>query len=145
MKTSDIFSACKLLEQAIEEKGYTHPECDFRINWFGEDFRLKIEYRAPGAYTSETQYFNCNEGEEIEPLFDQANEHVQNLVDPEEAKRADFMKQLGRVIDRGRQLGIDEYTDNHQDVSGNVLEQLESIMKTLSENILTDQSSNELL
>lgn len=140
MNTSDIFQACKLIEQAIEEKGYTMPEVDYRINWFGDDHRVKIEYRAPGAYTSESMVWKCKDGEKVEHLFEAANAHVQNLTDPDEAQKADFLKQLGRVIDRGRELGIDDFDDGFQN---HYIAQLEHVMKQLSKNIITDQSSDE--
>jgi hypothetical protein len=68
-------------------------------------------------------------GDTLEAKTDAADVFIAAMPTPEENRRNEFMAQLAKVIDLGRENGIDiEY-----------LNPLSATMKRLSENALTDQ------
>jgi len=59
------------------------------------------------------------------------HEHIDNLPTPEEAEHQEFLKLLARVVEKGRDVGIDDL----------VINPLVEAMKKLSENAITHDKS----
>jgi tRNA C32,U32 (ribose-2'-O)-methylase TrmJ len=88
-------------------------------SWETVDTRVHLERYEKDALTDES----------LDTALREIQEWVTNVKPEEERKREEFLASLGRLIDRGRSIGIEV----------DFLNPLVESMRQLSENILTDQ------
>jgi hypothetical protein len=130
MNIQEIQARLDRMAVAMGEKGIKTPEARLSVESGDDSPRLYLCKADPkyssGRITTIFQYIR--DGALAEKL-DAADAIIAALPSPEEARRNEFMSALGKVIDLGRENGIDlEY-----------LNPLSATMKRLSENALTDQ------
>jgi hypothetical protein len=130
MTPAEIMNASIALEVKVSEKGYYMPKVTSYIRWIGYDLTVNLEYRTAAGESNKDQFFHGNVDEGFEVLFKRANAFADGLPSIQEAKRNEFIASIGRLIDKGREIGIDvdflnPLTDMMKNLSTNIIEKKE--------------------
>lgn len=135
MTPAEIKSECERIAQICANKGYYMPKVTVYINWIGYDLTVNLYYRVDAHSKQIDSFFHgsCEDG--LENLFAQANECAANLQSITDAKRDAFIAAVGRLIDQGKDVGIDV----------DFLNPLTKMMEKLSTNIITKQKASALV
>jgi len=126
----DLNDRLEHLEIALGEKGVKSPEVTAKINWCGRPFTLKVEYVDDGRWEDTSfRVYDLSENADysVEDALVDAETWIAQVPDAETRAHERFVKSVARVIDEGRELGIDV----------DFLNPLSEMMKKLSENVLT--------
>lgn len=127
MTPHEIAAALALIEQRIKDKGYHRPSATFKINWIGYPMTIAIEHQTQAGGTGHNEFIHATLDEGFKAMLGQANAYVDGLVSIEDAKKNAFIAAIGRLIDQGREIGVDvEY-----------MNPLTEMMGKLSTNIIT--------
>lgn len=118
----EIKNAMEDLSRAMLGKGLVNPVTQFHIDPF-ELGLVYLHWADPNSTYGITEIIR----DEPEVAIALAMEFITGLPSPEEAKRQQFMTALGRVIDMGRENGIEV----------DFINPLTDTMKRLSENAIT--------
>jgi len=121
-----MHGACEALEKQIAEIGYATPQVAIHINWLSNPFTVHIEHKSAKGGAAESKFLGADT---IEEAIKKADEYVADLPSVEEARMRDFTHALGRLIDQGREIGVDV----------DYINPLTKMMEKLAENCLTDQ------
>lgn len=132
MDTEEIKREISLIEQNIVDRGYCRPEVWFAVNWLGNAYTICVKARTGSTSDGEKMDF-IHDRNRPRQAFNKAWKFTDKLPDPDDQRRQAFMRELGRVIDRGREIGIEV----------DYLNPLEQAMRQLSENIITHQEAAE--
>ena len=112
------------LVDKIGEQPFIEPEIEV-------DGRGMCTIRLYKAYSSDSEYSLGRVSDDTFcGVLDKASSLISHLPSKEDADKADFIKQLGGLIDRGNEIGLDV----------DFMSPLTESMKALSENILEDKS-----
>lgn len=123
----DIYAAINPLPGMLAEKGKKQPEAVMRVE-ANAGFSIHLSWvEGRGIYERE---YRCFLGS-AEEVVAKAIHFINELPSAEYAKLYDFMGALGKVIDAGRDLGVDV----------DYLNPLTDTMKRLSQNIITFRGS----
>lgn len=123
-----LYAAINPLPAMLSAKGKVLPEVQVQIE-ANANIRVFLRWRKVGAlsdWDKDIEIFSSNSAEEA---IDQAVEFIDALPSAAEARLRDFQKQLAKLIDNGRDLGIEV----------GYMNPLIETMKQLSKNIITDQ------
>ena len=124
----EIYAAINPMPAMLSAKGKVIPQVSFQIEATAR-ISLHFSWRKSGNSKEWDRCYECFLGDTADEAIAKAAEFIGNLPDAKTARLHDFMGQLGKVIDSGRDLGIDiDY-----------LNPLTDTMKRLSENIITHQ------
>ena len=125
MDTQEIQKRISKFNDKLVDRGFVRPDCEFQVS--NERFWVALRAQHPsGEYDNNfSEYIS---GDTPEDVFQQAE--VQPIPDIEERLKQDFVKSLGKLIDKGREIGIDV----------DFINPLEASMRKLSENILEHTS-----
>lgn len=126
MNVKQIQSRIDLLPARLTAKGIVKPTVEFRIG--ANEGMSVVTYWYGGAGYADFKSKHCK-GDTPEAALVDAEEWVASLPSIEERRRDDFMAALGKVIDMGRETGIEV----------DFINPLTETMKRLSENALTYQ------
>jgi hypothetical protein len=107
MTPTEIMNASIALEEKVSEKGYYMPQVTSYINWIGYDLTVNLEYRTAAGEPNKNQFFHEGVDEGFGILFARANAFADGLPSIQDAKRNDFIASIGRLIDKGREIGIE--------------------------------------
>ena len=112
---------------ALSDKGFGDPKAqiEHHVSVDGPKFAGWLWYSVDGLPKCET----VDAFDTAEEALAAIDKHIAELKTPDQVKREDFLAALGRVIDKGRDAGIEV----------GFMNPLEQTMKDLSENIITDQ------
>lgn len=128
MTPVQIAAECARLEAAAAAKGYYMPSVTIRINWmFGRELTASLETRVDAHSLSKSIWMGAKYEEGFECLLDKVQRSVDALTSIEDAKRDAFIAAVGRLIDHGREIGVDVA----------FLNPLTEMMTKLSTNIIT--------
>lgn len=120
MTIDEIYAAINPLPALLSAKGLVRPSVDFRIEAnAGVSITMK--------YNDWEQHFECFLGNTFDQALSKAVAHIQELPTAEQAKLNNFMGKLGKLIDVGKDDGIEIA----------YLNPLLESMKKLSENVIT--------
>lgn len=130
MTPDEIMTAAIALEEKVAAKGYYMPKVTSYIRWIGYDLTVNLEYRTEAGESRKDRYEHGGADEGFEVLFARANTFVDGLPSIQEAKRNDFIASLGRIIDKGREIGIkvdflNPLTEMMSELSTNIIEHKE--------------------
>lgn len=129
MDTNEIQERVNAIRATMTAKGLAKAEVLF---WFQSDAEPYVTCRwhdAAAAVNSYEMTHKSFRAATIESMLSAAEDFVRSIPDAEERKLTEFMGALGKVIDLGKDRGIDV----------DFLNPLTATMKRLSENIITDQ------
>lgn len=134
MDLMEIQTRLDRLMGAMVAKGMVAPSATYFLKSGDKEPTFWIEWSAPNpgmAYGSErkSQFFDMKDGD----YFEQADAWVATQPDAQERKTRDFQAALGRLIDLGRDNGIEV----------DYLNPLMETAKRLSENAITHQPLKE--
>lgn len=121
-----MHGACEALEKQISEIGYASPQVAIHINWLSNPFTVHIEHKSAKGGAAESKFLGADT---IEEAMELADAYVAELPSVEEARMRDFTHALGRLIDQGREIGVEV----------DYINPLTKMMEKLAENCLTDQ------
>jgi hypothetical protein len=127
MTPSEILGGLRLIEDRIGEKGYYNPSANIKINWIGYDLTLAIESSVEAGSSGRTEYIHTPIDDGFEALFVRADAYVNGMKSIVDAKKEAFIASIGRLIDQGRDIGIEVEFMNP----------LTEMMGKLSANIIT--------
>lgn len=129
MNASEIQKRVDELSKAMTAKGLREPDFSFSIRSHN-DLKGYATWKAHNVGSrfgnEKYEFFHGSTPQEV---IDKATAFIASLPSAEEAKRDEFLKALGGVIDLGKSSGIEV----------EVLNPLLATMKRLSENALTSQ------
>lgn len=132
MTPVQLNAECLRLQQIIADKGYIKPQVTFYVNWFGCDqISAKIGYRASDFASEITHFPGVDVNKGWEALINVVETKIAEIPPIVETKRKEFLNAVGKLIDQGRDIGIEV----------DFLNPLTEMMKALSSNIITDQST----
>lgn len=115
------------LERALTDKGYTQPQVWLGIKWIG-NFCFNITAYNPKAVVSDKTINRICKGDTFEEALARAKDEIAKLPDTQEEAKAQFLKDLAKMIDRGNELGV-------------TVNPLTEMMKKLSENVIENHTS----
>jgi len=127
MNPQEIKNACHALEAVIINKGYYNPKVNLSVCWVGYDLTVHIAYRTDAHASCTDKFIHCSCGDGFAGAFEKANDFVANLQPIADAKRDAFIAAVGKLIEHGRNIGMEV----------EFLNPLTSMMEKLSTNIIT--------
>ena len=122
----------KLLEEIKESmtlKGYYMPKATFYVGWLSYELTINVEYRTSAHESSKNIFVHSTFEDGDADLFSKAYEKIDELPSIEDAKRDAFIASIGKLIDQGREIGVEV----------DFLNPLTEMMKKLSSNAITHQ------
>jgi hypothetical protein len=126
MHTSDIQVRVDQLVKAMLAKGLPQPSADFEVR---SNLSPRIVLWWKNGDKSYDRHCELVGGSDPETILDEADKFIAELPSAEENRRNAFLSALGKVIDLGRENGIEVEFINP----------LVKTMKRLAEAALTDQ------
>lgn len=129
MNPTEIKFEAGRISTLCADKGYYNPKIVVYVNWIGYDLTINLFYRVDAHSPQVDKFFHgsCEAG--IEALFVEAEQHVASLPSIDDAKRDAFIAAVGKLIDQGREIGVEV----------DFLNPLVEMMGKLSSNILTKE------
>lgn len=134
MTPEQIAAECHRLEAKAAAKGYYMPKVTVRLNWLGYELTADIETRTDANARTVNKWVHIDYVDGFDNLFDLTDAYINNLQPIEEAKRDAFIAAVGKLIDQGRDIGIEV----------DFLNPLTEMMTKLSSNIITKQTDEEV-
>jgi hypothetical protein len=127
MTPVQIAAEISRIEALAAAKGYYDPTMTVRMNWIGYELSSEVTLRT-SAYSSEnSKYIHVSYEDGFSALFSQMEHHISTVPSIEDAKRDAFIAAVGRLIDQGKEIGIQV----------DFLNPLTEMMTKLSSNIIT--------
>lgn len=126
MTIDEIYAAINPLPAMLSAKGLVKPAVEFRIE-ANAGMSITMKWKKPYAYNDWEQHYECFLGDTFDQALSKAVAHIHELPTAEQAKLNNFMGKLGKLIDAGKDDGIEVA----------YLNPLLESMKKLSENVIT--------
>lgn len=127
MTPVEIKNACKSLENTITKKGYYNPKVDVSICWIGYDLTVHLSYRTDAHTLIIDKFIHCDVEDGFYVLISHAEDFITTLQPIVDAKRNAFIAAVGKLIEQGRDIGMEV----------EFLNPLTAMMEKLSTNIIT--------
>lgn len=135
MNPAMLDAECKRLGQLLSDKGYIKVRVAIYINWLWADkVSIAVEYRASENGSTQNKFCDCSTSSDWAEIIAAAEAVVMSLPSIEDTKKAEFISALGKLIDQGREIGVEV----------DFLNPLTEMMKSLSSNIITHQITPEM-
>lgn len=129
MNAAEIHTTMKAMEAAISDKGYYAPLVCLKVNWVGYDLTLSLEYRSSSWTNVKTEFIHAEIGDGIDGIIAKGVKFIAEMTSIEDQKKKDFIAAIGRLIDQGREIGVDV----------DYMNPLTEMMGKLSTNIITKE------
>ncbi len=126
MTIDEIYAAINPLPDKLSQKGKVRPSVDFRIE-ANAGFSITMKWAKPHVRNDWEHEYQCFLGDDFVTLVGQAEAFINDLPSAEQARLHHFMDKLGKLIDAGKDDGIEI----------SYLNPLVESMKRLSKNIIT--------
>lgn len=127
MNATDILREINRLEKLLSDKGFTATKVEISVGFSTRELTANIAYKAGGSFEYKFIHIEALDGFEV--LIADTEEYIHGLKSVQEIERDAFMASVGRLIDQGREIGIDV----------DFLNPLTTMMEALSSNIITKQ------
>lgn len=127
MTPAEIKAECERLEAVITAKGYYMPKVTVYLNWIGYEITVNVSWRTSAHSLSQDKFLHgkCEEG--FDGMLGQADDFVATMKSIADAQRDAFIAAVGRLIEQGRDIGMEV----------EFLNPLTAMMSKLSTNIIT--------
>lgn len=141
----DIRRVCDDLFDNLVRKGFTQPNAYVVIedahNCFSSRLHLSYYIGDPSTGPRKSEMFEFDEDDmgqiDVEKSIKAAFDWIDGLASPDELRKQSFHEKLGKLIDEGREIGLDAMPeDSHEAI---IMAKMREAMTELSENVLTDQ------
>jgi hypothetical protein len=123
----DMINAVDGLKTALSSRDFIDPEVTVSISttdW--RPSRLEVNYKVRPDSTTVYKTFYGEEAHDVEKLVEEARTYITALKSRTELEHEEFMLMLGRVMDRAKDMGMDE----------DFVNPLTSMMKKLASNAI---------
>ncbi len=127
MNATDILREITRLENLLTNKGFTAAKIEISVGFSTRELTANIAYKAGGSYEYKFIHIEALDG--FGSLITDTEEYINGLKSVAEIEKENFMASVGRLIDQGRDIGIDM----------DFLNPLTAMMDKLSSNIITKQ------
>ncbi len=127
MTPVEIKNACERLESVITAKGYYMPKVDVSICWVGYDLTAHLSYRTDAHTMIIDKFIHCDVEDGFYVLISHAEDFITTMQPIVDAKRDAFIAAVGKLIEHGRDIGMEV----------EFLNPLTAMMSKLSTNIIT--------
>jgi len=124
MNASDILRAITRLEKLLTNKGFAAPKIEISVGFSTRELTANISYKAGGS--SEYQFIHVEALDGFDGLIGDAEDYINGLKSVADILKEKFVASVGRLIDQGRDIGIEV----------DFLNPLVEMMGKLSHNIL---------
>jgi hypothetical protein len=131
INAQELHLAIKALQARLKSRDFIDPVVTLSVStedWRAVRIEVSFKVRDDSQYTYKSFY-----GDDASLISDslvEAHVYIEGLKSKAELEHEEFMAMLGRVMDRAKDLGMDEHFINP----------LTDMMKRLASNALTDQS-----
>lgn len=129
MNPVEILRESARLEKLLVEKGFTAPKIEVCIGFSVRELTANIQYKA--GSNAQYKFIHLEAIDGFEALFVETEEYINKLQSVIQIRRDAFTASVGRLIDEGKEIGIQL----------DFLNPLTEMMTKLSSNIITDQSA----
>ena len=126
MNASDILREITRLEKLLANKGFTAPKIEISVGFSTRELTSNIAYKAGGS--SEYHFIHVEALDGFESVIQDTEDYINGLKSVAEIQRDAFVASVGRLIDQGREIGVEV----------EFLNPLTTMMDKLSHNILED-------
>jgi hypothetical protein len=109
----ELFLAVKAIQQKLKSREFLDPEVTVSVStsdW--RTTRLDLSYKVRSDSVTTYKSFYGESAAEITELFSEGHVHIVGLKSKAELEHEEFMLMLGRVMDRAKELGMDEHFIN---------------------------------
>jgi hypothetical protein len=127
MKSNDILREINRLENLLTNKGFTSPKIEISVGFSTRELTSNIAYKAGGS--TEYQFIHLEADDGFEALIQDTEDYINGLKSVAEIQKDAFIASVGRLIDQGREIGVEV----------DFLNPLTALMDKLSSNIITKQ------
>lgn len=127
MNPTDILIEAIRLENLMTSKGFTAAKVEISVNFSVRELTANISYKA--GYAPEYKFIHGDAADGFEALISKAEEYINSLKSVHEIAKDAFIASLGRLIDQGREVGVEV----------DFLNPLTDMMAKLSSNIIIKQ------
>jgi len=124
MTPTDILREIARLEKLLTSKGFTCPHIEISVGFSTRELTANISYKAGGS--SEYQFIHVEALDGFDGLIGDAEDYINGLKSVADILKENFVASVGRLIDQGRDIGIEV----------DFLNPLVEMMGKLSHNIL---------
>jgi len=124
MNAIDILHEITRLEKLLTSKGFTAPKIEISVGFSTRELTANIAYKAGNSY--EYQFIHVEALDGFEGVIADTEDYINGLKSVPEIQRDAFVASVGRLIDQGRDIGIEV----------DFLNPLVDMMGKLSHNIL---------
>lgn len=130
MTIDEIYAAINPLPAMLSAKGKVSPSVDFRIE-ANAGFYMSMKWKKPYSHNDWEQEYQSFAGSEFATVLGKAKAFINDLPTAKQAKLSNFMGKLGKLIDAGKDDGIEVA----------YLNPLIESMKKLSKNVITHKKT----
>jgi hypothetical protein len=135
MTPAQLNNECIRLGQMMSDKSYFGAKVSFYVNWlYADSITANIECRATDGGSLIQKFPTVNVSEGWEGVIKATESYINDLPSVKDTQRNQFLAAVGKLIDQGREIGIEV----------DFLNPLTEMMKNLSTNIITDQTTPEM-
>ena len=128
MTVSALKSCAWTIAEHLKEKGLLSASYDINLPDSGYRFAtITFHYKTREDGATIWQHFKVEDVDYLLDTLQEAAQWAEDLKGIEELEHEQFLKMLGKTLDRAREMGIDT----------NVINPLEEMMKSLATNALT--------
>lgn len=125
----DVIEAVKALKDQLVTREFIDPEVTIEFStkdW--KPCRIELHYKVRSDSTYTYRSFYADQPHNVDDVVGEAMAYISTLKSKAEMEHEEFMAMLGRVMDRAKDLGMDE----------DFINPLTSMMKKLASNALED-------
>jgi len=124
MNASDILHEITRLEKLLTNKGFTAPKIEISVGFSTRELTANISYKAGSEVQYKFIHLEALDG--FESVISDTEDYINGLKSVQEIQRDAFVASVGRLIDQGREIGVEM----------EFLNPLTTMMDKLSSNIL---------
>jgi hypothetical protein len=125
MNASDILREINRLEKLLTNKGFAAPKIEISVGFSTRELTANVAYRAGSDVKYQFIHIEADDG--FEALIADTEDYINGLKSVAEIQKDTFIASVGRLIDQGREIGVEV----------EFLNPLVEMMGKLSSNILT--------
>jgi hypothetical protein len=105
MNASDILREINRLEKLLTSKGFTAPKIEISVGFSTRELTANISYKSGGS--SEYQFIHVEALDGFDALIQDAEDYINALKSVAEIRKDAFIASVDRLIDQGRDIGIE--------------------------------------
>lgn len=109
----DLHIAIKAIQSRLKVREFLDPEVTLSVStkdWRLTNLDISFKVRDDSTYTYKSFY--GEDAAKVEDLFTEAHTYIEGLKSKAELEHEEFMTMLGRVMDRAKDMGLDEHFIN---------------------------------